>query len=62
MIEKSSLGLGGPQVGRVGYGAMVLEGYYGSSDDDQAVSTIHRALDKGITLIDSADAYGNGHN
>ncbi|MFM8465204.1 MAG: aldo/keto reductase, partial [Burkholderiaceae bacterium] len=62
MIEKSSLGSGGPQVGRVGYGAMVLEGYYGSCDDDQAVSTIHRALDEGITLIDSADAYGNGHN
>lgn len=62
MIEKRSLGAGGPQVGRVGYGAMVLEGYYGASDDDQAIATIHRALDQGITLIDSADAYGNGHN
>ena len=62
MIEKSSLGSGGPQVGRIGYGAMVLEGYYGASDDDEALATIHRALDKGITLIDSADAYGNGHN
>ena len=62
MIEKSSLGLGGPHVGRLGYGAMVFEGYYGASDDDEAVATIHRALDKGITLIDSADAYGNGHN
>jgi len=40
----------------------VLEGYYGSSDDDDAVGTIHRALDAGMTMIDSADAYGNGHN
>jgi aryl-alcohol dehydrogenase-like predicted oxidoreductase len=40
---------------------MVLEGYYGSSDDNDAVGTIHRALDAGMTMIDSADAYGNGH-
>jgi aryl-alcohol dehydrogenase-like predicted oxidoreductase len=41
---------------------MVLEGYYGASDDKQAVRTIRRALDVGMTMIDSADAYGNGHN
>ena len=41
---------------------MVLEGYYGTSNDDQAVETIRRALDVGMTMIDSADAYGNGHN
>ncbi len=41
---------------------MVLEGYYGASNDDQAVQTIRRALDVGMTMIDSADAYGNGHN
>jgi len=41
---------------------MVLEGYYGASDDGQAVDTIGRALDAGLTMIDSADAYGNGHN
>jgi aryl-alcohol dehydrogenase-like predicted oxidoreductase len=41
---------------------MVLEGYYGASDDGQAVETICRALDAGLTMIDSADAYGNGHN
>ena len=41
---------------------MVLEGYYGASDDEQAVATIHKALDVGVTMIDSADAYGNGHN
>ena len=62
MIEKRPLGKGGPLVGALGYGAMVLEGYYGASDDDDAVRTIHRALDAGMTMIDSADAYGNGHN
>jgi aryl-alcohol dehydrogenase-like predicted oxidoreductase len=62
MIQKRFLGKDGPSVGCLGYGAMVLEGYYGASEDDQAVETIHRALDTGLTMIDSADAYGNGHN
>jgi aryl-alcohol dehydrogenase-like predicted oxidoreductase len=62
MIEKRNLGKEGPAVGCLGYGAMVAEGYYGASNDDQAVETIRRALDVGMTMIDSADAYGNGHN
>ena len=62
MIQKNSLGRNGPYVGCLGYGAMVLEGYYGASDADQAVKTICHALDAGLTMIDSADAYGNGHN
>lgn len=62
MIEKRNLGKEGPAIGCLGYGAMVLEGYYGASDDDQAVKTIRRALDVGMTMIDTADAYGNGHN
>jgi aryl-alcohol dehydrogenase-like predicted oxidoreductase len=62
MQEKRELGSGGPEVGRIGYGAMVLEGYYGASDDVDAIETLHRALDLGVDHIDSADAYGNGHN
>lgn len=62
MIHKHPLGKNGSDVGCLGYGAMVLEGYYGTSDDDLAVQTIQRALDGGLTMIDSADAYGNGHN
>lgn len=62
MIRTRQLGNGGPLVGALGYGAMVLEGYYGASDDDEAIRTIHRALDAGVTMIDSADAYGNGRN
>jgi aryl-alcohol dehydrogenase-like predicted oxidoreductase len=62
MIGKRQLGKDGPLVGALGYGAMVLEGYYGVSDDDEAIRTIHRALDAGVRMIDSADAYGNGRN
>ena len=61
MIEKAKFGNDGPQVGRLGYGAMVLEGYYGESDDDSAVETLLHAIDSGM-MVDSADAYGNGHN
>lgn len=62
MIDRRRLGSNGPAVGCLGYGAMVLEGYYGASDDKQAIVTIRRALDVGLDMIDSADAYGNGHN
>lgn len=62
MIEQRSLGSRGPEVGRLGYGAMVLEGFYGASDDFEAINTMHRALDIGVNMIDSADAYGYGHN
>jgi aryl-alcohol dehydrogenase-like predicted oxidoreductase len=62
VIEKKELGKGGPSVGRLGYGAMVLEGTYGASEDELAIDTIHHALDVGMTVLDTADAYGNGHN
>ena len=62
MLPKRRLGKNGPLVGCIGYGAMVLEGYYGPCDDRQAIETIRHALDGGLDLLDSADAYGNGHN
>jgi aryl-alcohol dehydrogenase-like predicted oxidoreductase len=61
MLKKYSLGEKGPEVGCLGYGAMVLEGYYGTSDDEQAIETIRHAVEAGM-MIDSADAYGGGHN
>ena len=61
MLKNYRLGKKGPEIGCLGYGAMVLEGYYGHSDDDQAVETIRHAVDAGM-MIDSADAYGAGHN
>jgi aryl-alcohol dehydrogenase-like predicted oxidoreductase len=41
---------------------MSLSGVYGASTDDDGISVIHEALDKGITLLDSSDMYGWGHN
>ncbi|GMM88013.1 aldo/keto reductase [Vibrio fortis] len=46
---------------QIGYGAMGLEGYYGQSDDTSAVSTLVHAIEQGM-MIDTADAYGAGHN
>ena len=56
------LGKNGLSVGAIGYGAMVLEGYYGAADEAAAVDTIRQALDIGVNFIDTADAYGSGHN
>lgn len=41
---------------------MSLSGVYGASDDDEGIALIHAALDQGITLLDTSDAYGRGHN
>jgi aryl-alcohol dehydrogenase-like predicted oxidoreductase len=55
--------LGTLDVGRIGLGAMSMSGSYGRDlDDDEAVRTIHRALDLGVTLIDTAEIYGPFHN
>ena len=56
------LGQQGPMVSAIGYGAMVLEGYYGASDANQAGQVLKQALEAGCTFIDTADAYGNGNN
>ena len=52
--------LGGVQVGRIGFGAMGMSAYYTGAreDDEQSVRTIRRAIDLGVTLIDTAEIYG----
>ena len=62
MIPERSLGKDGPRVGAIGYGAMVLEGYYGATGESEAIATLRHAIEAGVTLIDTADAYGNGRN
>lgn len=54
--------LGPFNVSRQGYGCMGLSHSYGRADDAESVRTIHHALDLGITLIDTANVYGAGHN
>src|SRR5262245_39492753 len=49
-------------VSAIGLGLMSMSGTYGESDDAQSIGVIHRALDLGVTLLDSSDTYGWGHN
>jgi aryl-alcohol dehydrogenase-like predicted oxidoreductase len=50
------------QASRIGLGTWAIGGWmWGGSDDEQSIATIHRALDAGITLIDTAPVYGQGH-
>ena len=62
MIETTTLGRGGPVVSRAGLGLMGMSGIYGPADDHESIATIHAALDAGITLLDTGDFYGMGHN
>ena len=48
--------------GRAGLGCMAMSGVYGPANEDESVATIHAALDAGITLLDTGDFYGMGHN
>lgn len=54
--------LGALEVPSVGLGCMSMTPIYGKPDPDEAIATIHRALDMGVTMIDTADAYNDGKN
>src|SRR6202451_3845348 len=54
--------LGGLTVSAQGLGCMGMSEWYGHADWQESVATIHRALDLGVTFLDTADAYGAGHN
>jgi len=56
------LGTGGPNVSAIGLGCMGMSDFYGPSDRTESIATIHAALDAGITLLDTGDFYGMGHN
>ena len=58
----TALGRGGPEVSRAGLGLMAMSGIYGAADDEESLATIRAALDAGITLLDTGDFYGMGHN
>jgi aryl-alcohol dehydrogenase-like predicted oxidoreductase len=61
-MEQKQLGKSGPAVSAVGLGCMGMSGMYGPSDRAESLATIHAALDAGITLLDTDDFYGMGHN
>jgi aryl-alcohol dehydrogenase-like predicted oxidoreductase len=62
MMETTTLGRGGPVVSRAGLGLMGMSGIYGQADDRESIATIRTAIDAGITLLDTGDFYGMGHN
>ncbi|RSN49960.1 aldo/keto reductase [Amycolatopsis sp. WAC 04197] len=55
-------GLGTLEVGAQGLGCMGMSEFYGQGDDTESIATIHRAIELGVTLIDTADMYGFGRN
>ncbi|MGD1212762.1 MAG: aldo/keto reductase [Candidatus Acidiferrales bacterium] len=61
-METRQLGHGGPTVSAIGLGCMGMSGMYGATDEKESIATIHAALDAGVTMLDTADFYGMGHN
>jgi aryl-alcohol dehydrogenase-like predicted oxidoreductase len=61
-MRQRHLGKDGPEVSAIGLGCMGMSAAYGERDDEQSARTLHRALDIGVTFLDTADMYGAGHN
>ncbi|GAA2394609.1 aldo/keto reductase [Streptomyces coeruleofuscus] len=61
-MRTRTLGTTGPQVSALGLGCMGMSALYGEADRAESVATIHAALDAGVTLLDTGDFYGMGHN
>src|SRR5688500_17543850 len=58
----TKLGANGPEVFPIGLGCMGMSGMYGPADEAESIATIQAAVDAGITLLDTGDFYGMGHN
>jgi aryl-alcohol dehydrogenase-like predicted oxidoreductase len=61
-MESRTLGTAGPTVSALGLGLMGMSDMYGPADRAESIATVHAALDAGITLLDTGDFYGMGHN
>ncbi|WP_310482498.1 aldo/keto reductase [Chamaesiphon sp. VAR_48_metabat_403] len=61
-MQTRQLGRDGLVVSALGLGCMGMSGMYGAVDETEAIATIHQAIDLGVNFLDTADAYGSGHN
>src|SRR3954468_22512907 len=61
-IGKRRLGKNGPEVSAIGLGCMGMSEFYGSGSETESIATIHHALDRGVTFLDTADMYGVDKN
>jgi aryl-alcohol dehydrogenase-like predicted oxidoreductase len=61
-LDTRKLGATGPVTSAVGLGCMGMSAMYGATDEAESVATIHEALERGVTLFDTGDFYGMGHN
>src|ERR687896_2675928 len=61
-MQMRTLGKTGPATSALGLGAMGMSGAYGAADRAESIATVHAALAAGVTLIDTGDFYGMGHN
>jgi len=61
-MKSAQLGKSGPTVSALGLGCMGMSGMYGPADRQESLATLHAAVDAGITLLDTGDFYGMGHN
>ncbi len=57
-----NLGKNGPEVSVLGLGCMPMSGIYGAADDEESRAVIRAAVEAGVTMLDTADMYGSGHN
>jgi len=61
-MNRRKLGKAVPTTSMIGLGCMGMSDFYGPADRSESIATIHAALDAGITLLDTGDFYGMGHN
>ena len=61
-MQTRTLGKNGPLVSAIGLGCMGMSDLYGPADENEGIATIRAAIDGGITLLDTGDFYGMGHN